>query len=66
MEKLDSALCQFIVLYTHYLNFQFSYVHAFYKPNNIKQSLAQRLKLIFKFSSIKRLIKAEERLEKIL
>ena len=53
MEKLDSALCQWIVLYTNYFNFQFSYLHAFYKPNNIKPSLAKKLKLIFKFSTIK-------------
>ena len=32
MEKLDSALCQWIVLYTHYFNFHFSYLHTFYKP----------------------------------
>ena len=25
-----------IVLYTNYFNFQFSYLHTFYKPNNIK------------------------------
>ena len=36
MKKLDSALCQQIVLYTHYFNFQFSYLYTCYKPNNIK------------------------------
>ena len=35
MEKLDSALSLWIVLYNN-LNFQSSYLHTFYKPNNIK------------------------------
>ena len=34
MEKLDSALCIWTVLYTNYFNFQC--IHTFYKPNNIK------------------------------
>ena len=53
MEKLGSALCQLIVLYTHYFNF---YLNTFYKTNNIKKTLVQRLKLIFKFGLIKRQI----------
>ena len=52
MEKLDSTLHQWIVPYTNYFNFQFSYHLTFYKPKNIKPSLAQKLKLIFKFSTI--------------
>ena len=36
MKKLNSALYQSIVLYTDYFNFQFSYLHTFYKPKNIK------------------------------
>ena len=36
MEKLESALCQWTVLYTNYFNFQFSYFHTFSKTNNIK------------------------------
>ena len=47
MEKLDSALCQGIVLYTHYLNFQFSYLHIFYKPNNIKTTPSTKIKTYF-------------------
>ena len=54
MEKLDSALCQWIVLYTHYFNFQFSYIIHFTNQKALKQSLAQKLKLIFKFSLIRR------------
>ena len=54
MEKLYSALCQWIVLYTHYINFLI-FIH-FTNQITLKQSLAQRLKLIFKFSSIKRQI----------
>ena len=54
MEKLYSALCQWIVLYTHYINFLI-FIH-FTNQITLKQSLTQRLKLIFKFSSIKRQI----------
>ena len=54
MEKLGNALCLCLVLHTHYFNFQFCYLHTFYKPNNVKQSLAQKLNLIFRFSLIKR------------
>ena len=36
MKKLNSALCQLIVLHTNYFNSQFSYLHKFYKTNNIK------------------------------
>ena len=46
-EKLDGALCLWIVLYTNYFNFRFPYLHTLYKP-----SLAQKLKLIFRFSTI--------------
>ena len=54
MDKLNSALCQWIVLYTHYFNIQFSYFHNFITQVTLKQSLAQKLNLIFKFSSINR------------
>ena len=47
MEKLDSALCQRIVLDTHYFNFQFSYLHTFYKPNNIKTKPSTKVKSYF-------------------
>ena len=43
MEKLNSALYQLIVLYTNYFNFQFSYLHTFYKPNNIKTKPSTKL-----------------------
>ena len=56
MEKLNSALYQGIVLYTNYFNFQFSDLHTFYKQKTLKPSLAQNLKLIFKFSTIMRQI----------
>ena len=52
MEKLDSALYQWIVLYTNHFNSQFSYLHSFYKPKTLKPSLGQKLKLILKFSTI--------------
>ena len=52
MEKLDSALYQWIVLYTNSFNFQFSYRHTFYKAKNIKTKPSTKLKLIFKFSTI--------------
>ena len=74
MEKLYSGLCQWIVLHTHYINFLI-FTH-FTNQITLKQSLAQRLKPIFKFSSIKRHkystldplggIKTEERMEKLL
>ena len=47
MEKLDTALCQLIVLYTHYYNFQFSDLHTFYKPNNIKTKPSTKVKSYF-------------------
>ena len=47
MEKLDNAFCQCIVLYTHYFNFQFSYLHTFYKPNNIKTKPSTKVKSYF-------------------
>ena len=52
MEKPDSALYQWIVLYTDYFNFQFSYLHTFYKPKNIKTKPSTKVKFIFKFSTI--------------
>ena len=55
MEKLDSALYQWIVLYTNnYFNFQFSYLHTFYRPKNIKTKPSTKvsIKLIFKFSTM--------------
>ena len=36
----------------HCVNFQFSYLHKFYKPNNIKKSIAQKLNFILKFSFV--------------
>ena len=48
MEKLHSALYQWIALYTNYFNFQFSYLHTFYKPKNIKSKSSTK----FKFSTI--------------
>ena len=44
MEKPDSALCLWIVLYTNYFNFQFSYLYTFYKPNNIKTKPSIKVK----------------------
>ena len=44
MEKFDSSFCQWIVLYTHYFNFQFSYIHAFCKPNNFKKKSSTKVK----------------------
>ena len=53
MEKLDSTLCQWIVLGTNYFNFQFSYAHIFYKPNNIKTKPNTKVRFRFKFSTTK-------------
>ena len=54
MEKFDSELCQWIVLYTNYFNFEFSYLHInFTNQLTLKPGLAQKLKLIFKFIIIK-------------
>ena len=44
MEKLDRALYQRIVLYTNYFNFQFSYLHTFSKPKNIKTKPSTKVK----------------------
>ena len=52
MEKLDSALCLWTVLYTNYFNFQFLIFIHFTNQITLKPSLAQKLKLIFKFSTI--------------
>ena len=54
MEKLYSALDQWIELYTRCFNFLIFI--QFTKQITSKQSLAQSLKLILKFSSIKRQI----------
>ena len=51
IEKLYRALYQWIVLYTHYFNFLI-FKH-FTNQITLKESLTQRLKLIFRFSSIK-------------
>ena len=56
MEKVDSALSQWIVLYTHYFNFQFFIFIHFTTQITVKESLAEKLKLISKFGSIKRQI----------
>ena len=57
MEKFDSGLCQRMNCAIYQL-FQFSYLHTFYKPNNIKTkpSIKVILKLIFKFSTINTLL----------
>ena len=51
---------EWIVLYNNYFSFQFFYLHAFYKPNNIKIKPSTKVifKLIFKFSTIKGQISA--------
>ena len=52
MEKLDSALynelCYILIISIS----NFFYLHTFYKPKTLTPSLAQKLKLIFKFSRI--------------
>ena len=53
MEKLDSVLCQWTLLYTNYFNFQFSYCNTFYKPNNIKTKPSKKVKTLFEFTTIK-------------
>ena len=45
MEQVDSTLCQSIVVYTIFFNFQFShYLHTFYKPNNIRTKPSTKVK----------------------
>ena len=44
MEKLGNALRLCLVLHTHYFNFQFCYLHTFYKPNNIKTKPTTKVK----------------------
>ena len=44
MEKLDSVL---LINCTVYPLFQFSYLHAFYKPNNITTKLSLKVKSYF-------------------
>ena len=46
MEKLDSALCQWIVLYINYFNFQFSYLHNFANQITLKSGLPQKFSTI--------------------
>ena len=43
MEKRESALCQWIV----YSLFRFSYLQAFYKPNNITTKRSLKVKSYF-------------------
>ena len=42
MEKLDTALCQWIVLIISI--FTFPYLHTFYKTNNIKTKSSTKVK----------------------
>ena len=51
MEKLDSALCQWIILYIHYFNFVI-FTH-FANQITLHQNLAQKLNLIFKVNQTK-------------
>ena len=44
MEKLNSALVNECTVYSL---FQFSYLHAFYKPNNITTKLSLKVKPYF-------------------
>ena len=53
MKKLNSVVSK---NYTVYSLFQFSYLHAFYKANNITTKLSLKLNLIFKVSQTKRQI----------
>ena len=48
MGKLDSALRQWIAVYTHYFNFQFSYLYTFYKPNNVTTKPSRKVKSYFR------------------
>ena len=52
MEKLDSALCQWIILYNHYFSFLI-FMH-FTNQITLQQRLVEKLNLIFKFSQTKR------------
>ena len=54
MEKLDSALCQWIILHIHYFNLP-TFIH-FTNQITLQQSLALQLNLIFKVSPTKRQI----------
>ena len=69
MEKLDSAFGQWIVLYTHYFDFQFSYLHTFYKSNNIKTKPSTNVKsadLQINIPPWTKGVRNEERMEKFL
>ena len=52
MEKHGSDLCQWIVLYNNYFNY-LNIDFQFTNQITLKPILAQKLKLIFKFSTIK-------------
>ena len=65
------------MLYTNYFNFQFSYLHTLYKPNNINTKPSAKVKTYIKIehndgtdksSTLEPLwdIKDEERMEKLL
>ena len=53
MEKLNTALCQWTVLYIPYFNLystiyiQFSYLHALYRSINITTKLSLKVKSYF-------------------
>ena len=53
MEKFDSELCQWIALYTNYFNFEFFIFIHFTNQLTLKPGLTQKLKLTFKFITIK-------------
>ena len=56
MEKHNGGLSQRIVLYTNYVNFQFSYLHIFYKANKIKAKPSTKVNLfsnLAQFSSFR-------------
>ena len=52
MEKRDNALCLWAVLYTNYFDFQFLIFINSTNQITLKSSLAQKLKLIFKFCAV--------------
>ena len=62
MEKLDGALCEWIELYTSHfiyfnIHFHFSYLHTFYKPNNIKTKPSTKVKTYVQIKHNKRIDK---------
>ena len=44
---------EWVVLYTNYFNFQFFYLHTFYKTNNIKTKPSTKVKTYIEISPIK-------------